>query len=210
MVQKRQTEPVDGFWGPRDVAVDGQGHVYVADTGNKRVRVYSANGDFIMDIGSAGSELGQLDEPVGLAVDTDNQRLYVADTWNQRVSVFGLDGSPLFTFKVRGWYEDQGNRPYMAIDQARNLLYVTDPDAGRVLVYDLQGNCVGSFGQPSDTVTDNSQFKTVGGIATDAEGNVYVDDSGGGARAQVCAICRYGHARANRGDHACERCKPGD
>ncbi len=175
-----QTDPVDGFWGPRDVAVDQQGHVYVADTGNKRVRVYDANGQFLYDIGSAGSDLGQLDEPSGLAIDNDNNRLYVADTWNRRISVFDLTGTPLFTFPVRGWYEDLGNRPYLAIDQARNLLYVTDPDAGRVLVFDLAGNCVGSFGQPADTVTDASQFQTVGGIATDADGNVYVVDSAAG------------------------------
>ena len=175
-----QTDPVDGFWGPRDVAVDQQGHVYVADTGNKRVRVYDGNGQFLYDIGSAGSGLGQLDEPSGLAIDNDNNRLYVADTWNRRISVFDLTGTPLFTFSVRGWYEDLGNRPYLAIDQARNLLYVTDPDAGRVLVFDLAGNCVGSFGQPADAVTDASQFQTVGGIATDAEGNVYVVDAGAG------------------------------
>ncbi len=175
-----QTEPTDGFWGPRDVAVDGNGNVYVADTGNKRVRVYDANGNFIRDIGSAGSALGNLDEPSGLAIDQTSNLLYVADTWNRRISVFDLNGVPQFTFDVRGWYEDLGNRPYVAIDQTRHLVYVTDPDAGRVLVYDPQGNCVGSFGQPSDTPTDNTQFNTIGGIATDADGNVYVVDAAAG------------------------------
>ncbi|MCC6805697.1 MAG: 6-bladed beta-propeller, partial [Anaerolineae bacterium] len=175
-----QTNPVDGFWGPRDVALDADGNVYVADTGNKRVRVYDANGNFLRDIGSAGSGLGQLDEPSGLAIDTAARRLYVADTWNQRVSVFSLDGAPQFTFPVRGWYEDLGNRPYVALDTARNLVYVTDPDAGRVLVYDLLGNCVGSFGQPSDTPVDSTQFDTIGGIAVDADGYVYVADSAAG------------------------------
>jgi sugar lactone lactonase YvrE len=115
-----------------------------------------------------------------MAVDRENRLLYVADTWNRRVSVFDLEGNPQFTFDVRGWYEDLGNRPYMAIDQTRNLLYVGDPDAGRVLVYDLTGNCVGSFGQPSDVPVDNTQFDTIGGLATDAEGNVYVSDSSAG------------------------------
>ncbi len=174
------TEPVDGFWGPRDVAVDAQGRVYVSDTGNKRVRVYDANGQFLFDIGKGGSALGELDEPSGLAIDNNAGLLYVADTWNRRVSVFTLTGTPQFTFAVRGWYEDQGNRPYLAIDQTRHLLYVTDPDAGRVLVYDLQGNCVGSFGQPSDKAVDKSQFQTIGGIAVDAEGNVYVSDAAAG------------------------------
>jgi DNA-binding beta-propeller fold protein YncE len=171
--------PVDGFWGPRDVATDAEGNVYISDTGNKRVRVYNGAGEYLRDIGSGGSGLGQLDEPAGLAVSSDG-RLFVADTWNRRVSVFGLDGTALYTFNVRGWYEDLGNRPYLALDEARNVLYVTDPDAGRVLVYDTQGNCVGSFGQPTDQVIDGSQFKTVGGIATDAQGNVYVSDAGAG------------------------------
>ncbi|MBW4436984.1 MAG: TIGR03663 family protein [Pleurocapsa minor GSE-CHR-MK-17-07R] len=170
-----QTEPTDGFWAPRDIAVDPFGNVYVSDTGNKRVRVYDAEGNFLRDIGSAGAGLGNLDEPAGLAVGTD--RLYVADTWNRRISVFALDGTPLYTFEVRGWLEDQGNRPYIGLDEARNLLYVGDPEAGRVLVYDTQGNCVGSFGQPSEVATDLSVFDAVGGITVGPDGSVYVVDS---------------------------------
>ncbi|MBL8131258.1 MAG: TIGR03663 family protein [Anaerolineae bacterium] len=171
-------EPLDGFWGPRDVALDTFGNVYVADTGNKRVRVYDANGNWLRDIGAAGTELGQLDEPSGLAISSSG-RLYVADTWNRRVSVFTLDGVPLFNFPVRGWYADVG-RPYLGLDESRNLLYVSDPDAGRVLVYDIEGNCVGSFGQPSDNPVDLSQFNTVGALTVDTFGNVYVSDSEAG------------------------------
>jgi sugar lactone lactonase YvrE len=171
-------QPVAGFWGPRDVAVDGDGNIYVSDTGNKRVRVYDAVGNYLRDIGSGGMLSGQLDEPAGLAVSPDG-RLFVADTWNNRISVFNLDGSPAYDFPVRGWYDDLGNRPYLALDNARNLLYVSDPDAGRVLVYDTQGNCLGSFGQPGDTALTPNQFQTTAGIAVDATGNVYVVDSGG-------------------------------
>jgi DNA-binding beta-propeller fold protein YncE len=172
-------EPLDGFWGPRDVAVDGAGNVYVADTGNKRVRVYDLEGNWLRDIGRGGSGDGQLDEPSGLAISADG-RLYVADTWNRRVSVFALDGTPLFNFRVRGWYEDLNKRPYLAVDDARRLIYVTDPNAGRVLVYDLEGNCVGSFGQPTDFPVDGSQFRASAGIAVDGEGYVYVSDSDAG------------------------------
>ncbi|MBK8026511.1 MAG: TIGR03663 family protein [Chloroflexi bacterium] len=173
-----QVEPVDAFWGPRDVALDTLGNAYVADTGNKRIRVYDRNGNWLRDIGSAGSAAGQLDEPSGLAV-TSNGRLYVADTWNRRVSVFSLDGISLFTFPIRGWYADIG-RPYLAVDESRNLLYVSDPDAGRVLVYDTEGNCVGSFGQPSDSPVDMSQFDQVGALTVDSAGNVYISDAEAG------------------------------
>ena len=184
------TAPEDAFWAPRAIAVDSQERVYVADTGNKRIRVYTAEGQHLMDIGSGGSGVGQLDEPVGLAISPDGL-LYVADTWNDRISVFTLDGQPASVFsagedrlvnyfRVRGWIADLGNRPYIALDASRGVLYVTDPDAGRVLIYDAIGNCLGSIGQPSRETAGLNQFNTVGGIATDSEGYVYVSDAGNG------------------------------
>ena len=53
------------FWGPRGVAVDQAGNVYVTDTGNKRVVVFDSNGTYITEFGSYGMEPGQFDEPVG-------------------------------------------------------------------------------------------------------------------------------------------------
>ncbi|MDX2136776.1 MAG: TIGR03663 family protein [Chloroflexota bacterium] len=172
-------DPVDGFWGPRDVAVDAQGNIYVADTGNKRVRVYDSQGNYLRDIGGSGAGEGRLNEPSGLAIAPDG-RLFVADTWNRRVAIFAPDGSFQSAFMVRGWYDDLGNRPYLAIDETRGQLYVTDPDAGRVLVYDLSGNCLGSFGQPGDDNLSANQFRVTAGVAVDADGNVYVVDSGAG------------------------------
>ncbi len=186
-----RTEPFDAFWGPRAVAVDNQERVYVADTGNKRVRVYTSDGQFLYDIGSGGSGTGQLDEPSGLSI-SDDGLLYVADTWNQRISVFTLEGAPVYqymtatgestnSFKVRGWRDDLGNRPYLAVDSTRDIVYVGDPDAGRVLVYDRAGNCLGSFGQLGSAESlDATQFVTVGGLSLDSAGNLYVTDSGGG------------------------------
>lgn len=171
-----QTEPLTGFWGPRDVLA-ANGKVFVADTGNKRVRVYTSEGEFLYDIGSAGSEDGQLNEPAGLAYHPDG-RLYVADTWNRRVAVFNETGEFLYNFRVRAWYNDQGNRPYLGVDPGRGYVYVSDPEAARVLVYDLEGNCVGSFGQPAaDENAGTNQLGIAGGISVDDASNVYVVDS---------------------------------
>lgn len=174
-----QVEPVDGFWGPRDVEVDAQGRIFISDTGNKRIRVYQlVNGESVhlFDVGLAGSGPGQIDEPSGLAIHP-NGNLYIADTWNRRISVFTTDGIFLDTFNVRGWYEEQGNRPYLAIDAERELLYVTDPDAGRVLVYTTAGDCVGSFGEASGPEATLGQFAVSSGIAVDDAGQVYVVDN---------------------------------
>ena len=174
-------DPDDGFWGPRDVAVDSAGRVYVADTGNKRIRVYEIvenEAVHLRDIGNGGSGAGELDEPSGLAVHPDG-RLFVADTWNRRIAVFDLEGNHLSNFRVRGWYNNTFNRPYLGLDEARNLLYVSDPDGSRILVYSPAGDCIGSFGQ-NGAISADGQFQAIGGIAVDEEGYVYVSDSTAG------------------------------
>ncbi len=167
------------FWGPRDIAVDADGNVYVADTGNKRVRVYTSEGEWLRDIGSGGSGQGQLNEPVGLALHPDG-RLFVADTWNRRIEVFTTQGQYLTDWVVSAWYGDQGNRPYLALDADRGHLYVTDPDAARILVYSFEGQLLGSFGQPGqkDMPMNATQINVVGGIAIAPDGSVYVADAG--------------------------------
>lgn len=168
-------EPTDGFWGPRDAAIGPDGNVYISDTGNKRVRVYTLDGEWVRDIGSGGTGPGQLDEPTGLAIHSDG-RLFVADTWNRRISVFALDGTFLTSYPVRAWYDEFGNRPYLALDESRGLLYITDPDGGRVLVYNTDGDCIGAFGRLNREAPGPSEFSTLGGIATDVDGNVYLVD----------------------------------
>ncbi len=174
--------PVDGFWGPRDVAVDEAGRIYIADTGNKRIRVYALDGAEAVhqfDIGSGGSGPGELDEPSGLAIHSDG-RLFVADTWNRRIAVFDLNGGHRSDFRVRGWYNNAFNRPYLALDESRDTLYITDPDSKRILVYDTAGECIGSFGEAGE-MADFGEFQDIGGIAVDADGFIYISDSGAGS-----------------------------
>lgn len=176
------SSPTDGFWGPRDLAIDADGFIYVADTGNKRVRSYQLiDGTALLytDIGKGGSGLGELDEPSSVVVHSDG-RVFVADYWNRRISIFDKTGQFLMNYPVKGWYEELGNRPFLALDEARDQLYVTDPDSGRVLIYDTLGNCLGAFGQVASESPSANTFQVVGGITVDSEGYVYVADAGFG------------------------------
>jgi predicted membrane-bound mannosyltransferase/DNA-binding beta-propeller fold protein YncE len=172
--------PYGGLWGPRDIVLDSGNNVFVTDTGNKRVRVYSHSGVYLFDIGQGGANEGDLNEPSGLAIHPDG-RLFVADTWNKRISVFNAaNGIYLESYPIRGWRDGTGNRPYLALDVLRDLLYVTDPDDGKILVLSASsGECVGSFGSRVDpsNMPDMSQFADIGGIAVDDDGNVYVSDT---------------------------------
>ncbi len=67
------------------VALDGQGNVVVADSGNHRVQVLrSSDGAHLRTIGSQGSGAGQFYYPRGVAFDSAGH-IIVADCWNHRV-----------------------------------------------------------------------------------------------------------------------------
>jgi DNA-binding beta-propeller fold protein YncE len=157
--------------------VDSQGRVFVTDTGNKRVVVYDADGNFITQFGSAGFGLGEFDEPVGIAVDSQGQ-VFVADTWNQRIQVFreGADGNftAFNTWDVAGWYgQSLDNKPYLAVDNSGHL-FATDPEGNRVLEFTTDGKFLqywGDLGQGTDS------FDMTGAVAVDAEGGVWVSDT---------------------------------
>ncbi len=73
---------------PYALALDASGNVYVADTFNHRVEVFSNSGELIAIWGSYGSEPGQFYRPMGIAVGADG-RIFVSDTYNDRIQVFG-------------------------------------------------------------------------------------------------------------------------
>lgn len=166
------------FWGPRGVAVDSEGRVYVADTGNKRVVIFDSNGNNLAEFGGAGLGIGQFDEPVGIDVD-DQGRIYIADSWNARVQVMiptgdGLTYPSHITWDIDAWYsESLENKPYLAVDQEYRT-YVADPIMGRVLVFDMNGDFILAFGGFGSGL---NEIGIVGGIAIDAEGQIWVTDA---------------------------------
>ena len=167
-----------GLWGPRGIAVDAQGRVFVADTGNKRIVIYAADGNFIAQFGGGGMASGQLEEPVGLAFDIQGN-LYVADTWNQRIQVFtpNTDGSVYTSttqWNIAGWNgESLDNKPYLAVDRQGHV-FATDPEAFRVLEFTTSGGFVRTWG---DYGGGPENFGLVSGIAVDNQGRVWVSDA---------------------------------
>lgn len=154
------------FFGPRGIAIGPEGHVYVTDTGNKRVQVFDDQGNFLWEFG------GQLNEPVGIAISAAGE-VFVADTWNRRVQVFSTQGEPLRQWNVPTWYlHDLEEKPYLALDGEDNL-YVTDGGHARVLVFDKDGAFLGSVGEGQGLLFP-------AGVATSADGWLYVTDAHSG------------------------------
>jgi DNA-binding beta-propeller fold protein YncE len=174
-----QAEKPEAFWGPRGLAVDAAGRLFVTDTGNKRVVIFDADGNFVTQFGSVGLEAGQFDEPVGIAIDKEG-RVYVADTWNQRMQVFSPDATgtvytPLTSWNINGWNgQSLDNKPFVAVDDNQNV-FVTDPEGYRVLEFNSQGTFLRTWG---DYSTGTDGIGLASGIAIDSDGAVWVSDAG--------------------------------
>jgi DNA-binding beta-propeller fold protein YncE len=95
---------------PTNLALSGDGHLYVTDTGNFRVQVFTLDGKFVRVIGGVGTGLGQFARPKGVAVDRVG-RLYVVDAAFENIQVFDADGRLLLFFGAPGDAIDSLNLP---------------------------------------------------------------------------------------------------
>ncbi len=162
------------FWGPRDIAIDAEGNLYVTDTGNKRIQKFTADGQFLQAFGGGGIIPGTFEEPVG--IDIDNQgNIYVADAWNQRIQKFDANFNPITEWDVVGWEsESVVNKPYLATDDQGRVL-ISDPEGYRIIAYDGNtGDVLVTWGQYGQ---DLASFQLPVGVEVDGQGNLLVADS---------------------------------
>jgi DNA-binding beta-propeller fold protein YncE len=164
------TEPSQ-FYGPRDVAVDDSGNIYVSDTGNKRIQVFGPDYGHLYSFGGPGIIEGRLEEPVGLAIGPDNL-IYVADTWNNRIQVFKLNGEFVREWPIAGWTSQTVvNKPYAAVD-SEGRVYISDPEGSRILVFDSEGTALAVLGDPGSNL-----FQLPTGVILDTLDNLWISDA---------------------------------
>jgi predicted membrane-bound mannosyltransferase len=167
------------FWGPRGIAVDLEGRVFVADTGNKRIAVFDEDGNYLTEFGTAGLDPGQFDEPVSVAVASDGT-VFVTDTWNQRIQSFipNEDASqyfPLQQWDVNAWFgQSLENKPFIAVSEDKHV-FITDPEGFRVIEFTENGEFVRTWG---DFGTGPAEIGLAAGVTVDSAGFVWVTDAG--------------------------------
>ena len=181
-----------------DVAVDGSGNIFVADSGNNLIRKVSAGGTVSTVAGSApvfGSTDGtgaaaQFRGPLGLAADGTGN-VYVADTVNdtiRKITAAGVvstfAGAPLVTGNADG----NGSSARFA-----GPIGLATDAAGNVYVADTGNNTIRKITPTGDVTTlagaagvqgsadgtgNGATFNRPLGIAVDSAGTVFVADAG--------------------------------
>jgi sugar lactone lactonase YvrE len=158
------------------IAVGADGKVYVSDSGNARVQVFTSEGQFVRQFGSLGSGKGQFLRPFHLAVDSTGD-VYVADDQAATLSKFSAAGQVLWTIGGGASSDPELNGHFMfnGLD-VHSRLVVMNGDQNKVLYIDAAGRRVDAFspsrsGYPDGNVCD---------AAVDAAGNTYVSGCGDG------------------------------
>ncbi len=119
-----------GLHGPRGVAADDQGNVFVADTGGNRIVEFDSQGNGILAFGKGDNahigQAGHLYGPTQLAWSPINKHLYVTDSGGQEVQEFTTAGAFVRKWGSQGFEDGQFSLPAgITIDCAGNV-YVTN------------------------------------------------------------------------------------
>lgn len=75
------------------MVADAAGFIYVTDSLDNNVKVFTAAGSFVKAIGTKGANAGQFVSPAGIAYDKVANLIAVADTGNGRVQFFNAGGN---------------------------------------------------------------------------------------------------------------------
>ena len=154
---------------PSGLALDGAGNLYIADTGNDRVRVINAatgiittvagnglpgdsNGGNVGDLGPATA--ANLNQPWGVTIDAFGN-LYIADTINHRIRKVDAATGIISTVAGTGFTNPNGsgaffgdggaataaklNRPYAVAFDAAGNMYIPDSGNNRIRLVNLSG-----------------------------------------------------------------------
>ncbi|MGI4756737.1 MAG: Ig-like domain repeat protein [Janthinobacterium lividum] len=181
---------------PDGIAVDVSGNVYVADTGNARVRrIAAVTGTVTTVAGSSQAGFSgdggpataaRLRSPTGLAVDSTGA-LYIADVGNHRVRKLNPDGT-IVTVAGNGLEGQDGDGgPATAASLGAPSALALLPD-GRLLIADREAKRLRTL-QADGTIAAYTAgpvaMRQPAGLAVDTSGSLYLADAAASAVVQI-------------------------
>ena len=118
----------------------------MADSGNKKIKLFSRNGQFLRSIGLEGS--------FSTSIHCIQYKEYlIASHFNEHcIKVFDKAGHFLYKFGKYGTGDGEFNGPYhLSINKAEHLM-VCDRNNHRIQVFEVSGKFLGKFGSEGDKI----------------------------------------------------------
>jgi DNA-binding beta-propeller fold protein YncE len=157
----------DDLLRPTGISVNSKNEIYVVDSGNLRVKVYSNLGVF-QSILEKPENMGL---PVDVAVGPDDF-VWVVD--KIRVYKYSPDGKFISSWGKRGAKDGEfGNPKAIHIDKF-GFIYIADAANNRIQKFDGDGKFITKWGEPGSGI---GKFTLPAGVVVDKDGLVYVTDS---------------------------------
>lgn len=154
------------------ITVGPGGMVYVSDSGNARIQVFTPRGRFVRQFGSHGTGKGQFLQPFDLVADGAGNA-YVADDITETLAKFSPAGNVIWTIGgATAADPDLAGHFHVTSIDPHGRLVVTNDDINRILYIDPNGHKVDAF-SPSTS-------GEVCEATADAAGNTYVSGCGPG------------------------------
>lgn len=159
---------------PFNVAVDGLGNVYVAESDNGRVQVFDPAGNLLRQVGGPGYVDSLLRQAAGVAID-DSGYVYVTDFNDRKVKKYTSGGA--FVAAWSGSDSPEGEMVYprgITVDDSF-YVYVAEQGNDRVRKFTSGGVSVKTWGGYG---TADGQFRGCMGVAAAPSGDIYAVDAG--------------------------------
>ncbi len=121
---------------PTFIESDRDGNVYVNDSMNFRIQIFSSDRNFIKQFGNAGDGSGDFARPKGIAIDSFNN-IYVVDALFNNVQVFDQQGSLLYSFGEKGTDSGMFWLPTGIFIDQENKIFVADSFNSRIQIFQL-------------------------------------------------------------------------
>jgi ABC-type Fe3+ transport system permease subunit/DNA-binding beta-propeller fold protein YncE len=107
------------------IGIDARDRLYVADSCNHRIQIFSPDGKFLRSYGKAGNGLGELSYPYDVRVDANGFQ-FVCEFGNSRIQIFDANDQPVEILGEVGAAPGQFANPWSIDFDSHGNLYVAD------------------------------------------------------------------------------------